>query len=168
MRLRSVAFGLAIILLSLGSIGIQPIGAQTSAGFPFTLAASSAAYCWYFGVAFSATNGQQFTVQWNEALTGAVPVSVNFYISQADAIQHPWLCDNGPVDLYWNDGAYGTAEWLAPSAGTYAAIIVNYSNYPVSGTLSIAAINATVSATPIGPVTTIRRLPICVYMHPNC
>jgi len=165
---RMSAFGFALILLSLGSAVIQPTFAQASSAFPFTLPASSLALCWYFGAAFSATGGQQFVVQWNQTLTGSVPVSVNFYITQLDMIHNPWLCDNGPTDLYWNDGAYGTVNWSAPSAGPYAAIVVNYSGYQISGMLSVATINATISASPIGPLTTIRRLPICIYLHQNC
>jgi len=165
---RRSAFGFALILLTVDSIGIQPTLAQTSTEFSFTLQASSLTDCWYFGIAFSATDGQQFVVQWNENPTVVGPVSVDFYITPLDTIHHPWLCDNGPTDLYWNDGAYGTANWFAPSSSAYAAIIVNYSQYTISGTLSIAGINATVLTTPIGPMTTIRRLPICPFLNPNC
>jgi len=161
--LRLVGFEFVLIFLSFASVGFQPASAQTSPAFPFTLLGSSVVDCWFFGLAFSATGGQQFVVQWNENPTLVGPVSVDFYITPLDALHHPWLCDNGPVRLFWNDGAYGTADWSSPFARAYAAIIVNYSQYTISGTLSIAGINATVPATPIGPMTTIRRLPHCPY-----
>ena len=158
MGLKSTAFGLALVFLTLGWVGLLPAMTRTQSAFPFTLQGSSPVVCWFSGVVFDGTQGQQFTLQWNETLSARGPVSVDFYIAPLAAIQRMWFCDNGPVYLYFNDGAYGTANWSAPSTGAYAALILNFSPYPVSGTTSIITVNATLSATPIGPGT-VRWMP---------
>lgn len=162
MRLNSTTFCLTLAILAL-SIVLLPATAQAPTAFSFTLQKSSLADCWYFGVSFSATAGQPFTIQWSEGPSAAGPVSVNFYIAPVAAVQQVWLCDNGPVNLYWNDGAYGTPNWAPPATGGYAALIVNYSKYSVSGMISITTANATVSATPIGPTTVRRVMPVPLF-----
>jgi len=156
---KSVGFGLGLVLLTLSSIGLIPLSGQSSPAFPFTLQGSSLASCWYYGVGFSAAGGEQITAQWSEAPSPVGPVSVNFYIAKLTAVHQTWLCDQGPVNLYWNDGAYGTANWAVPSTGGYAVLVVNYSQYLVSGTISVTIVNATISATPIGPSPVRRALP---------
>lgn len=160
MGLKSAVFGFMLMFLTLGSVGLLPVTAQASSAFSFTLQESTPGLCWYFGVGFNATEGQRFTVQWSQNASAVnAPVSVNFYIAPLPGVYQNWLCDVGPVQyLYWNDGAYGTANWSAPSTGPYAALVVNYSQYPISGTISVTTVNATVSVTPIGP-NTVRRIP---------
>ena len=158
MGLKSTVFSLALMFLTLGSVGLAPATGQASAAFAFTLQESSVVACRFFGAVFDGAQGQQFALQWNETPSARGPVSVNFYIVPLAAIQKMWFCDDGPVYLYFNDGAYGTANWSAPSTGTYTAFILNSSPYPVSGTISVTTLHATLSATPIGP-STVRRLP---------
>ena len=161
MWLKSTAFCLALTFLALGSIGSPPAMAQSPSAFSFTLQESSLVGCWYYGVSFDGTQGQQFTAQWSQSPSAVGPVSVNFYISPLEAVQQIWLCDKGPVNIYWDDGAYGTANWAPPSTGGYAVLVVNYGPYPVSGTISITSGNATLSATPIGPAFARRIVPSC-------
>jgi hypothetical protein len=85
---------------------------------------------------------------WNE--TNFPPISMNFYIVPQTSLLTSWNCFDGPVALYFNDGAVGSATWAAPSGGSYVVILVNYSSSSVSGTVSVAAVNATAFATPIG------------------
>ena len=151
MGFKSTAFGLALVLLTLGSVGLAPATAQASSVFPFSLQESSSVLCWFSGVVFDGVQGQQFTLQWNQTLTARGPVSVDFYIAPLPAIQQVWFCDNGPMYLYFNDGAYGAANWFAPLTGAYAVLVLNFMAYPVSGSISITTANATLSATPIGP-----------------
>lgn len=121
---------------------------QASSAFSFSLQGSSLTQCWFYAVGFNASEGEQIVVQWNE--TNFPPVSMNFYIVPQTSLYSVWNCFEGPVTLYFDDGAIGTATWAAPSAGSYAVLLVNYSYSSVSGIVSIAAVNATVSATPIG------------------
>jgi len=162
---RSTAFGLLLVIMTLASTTCFPASAQMPSAFPYTLPGSLLVECWYFGVGFSAIEGQQVIVQWSQNLAGVAPVSVDFYIAPLAAVQRIWLCDYGPVYLYWNDGALGTASWVMPSTGEYAAIIMNYSQYPISGTISATRVNGTLSVTPIGPSTVRRRLPICFFPY---
>lgn len=164
MGLKSIAFGFVLVFVVLGAFAALPASAQASSAFSFTLQGSSAAACWYYGVSFGATEGQQVTVQWSENQSGIGPVSMDFYIAPLTSIQQVWSCDGGPVNLYWNDGAYGTANLSAPSTAAYAALVVNYSQYPVSGTFSITTPNGTLSPTAIGPSTARRE--VCVA--PSC
>jgi CubicO group peptidase (beta-lactamase class C family) len=166
MELESAALGFALVFLTLGAAGLLPATAQASSVLPFTLQESTPALCWFFGAGFNATSGQQFTVEWTQNPSAVnAPVSVNFYIAPLPEVYVNWLCDVGPpAYLYWNDGAYGTANWSAPSTGLYAALVVNYSQYPVSGTISVTTVNATVSVTPIGPRFVRRMLPVpCTF-----
>ena len=151
--------GLAFLLLCLNPVGLGSASAQAESSFSFSLPGSSLAACWFYGVSFTAAEGQQITAQWNENFTDAGPVSVDFYIAPLTAVRQIWLCEDGPVYSYWNDGAYGTARWIAPSTGAYAVVVVNYSWYPVSGTISIMPTNGTLSATSMGP-STVRRIRI--------
>jgi hypothetical protein len=164
MRLKSTAFGFVLVFVALGTITSLPASAQTPSAFSFTLQGSSLALCWFYGVSFSATQGQQLTVQWSENTTGVGPVSLDFYIVRLASTNQRWFCDSGPGYLYWNDGAFGTANWAAPSTGGYAVLLVNYSYHSVSGIISVTAANVTLSATPIGPGT-VRRL---MCLSPSC
>jgi hypothetical protein len=140
--------GFLLILVALGVVTTPSASAQASSAFSFSLQGSSLTQCWYYAVGFTATEGEQFVVLWNE--TNFPPISMNFYIVPQTSLHSIWYCTDGPVALYFNDGAVASASWAAPPAGSYAVILVNYSYSSVSGTLSIAAVNATVSATSIG------------------
>lgn len=166
MGLKSAFFGFMLVFLSVGSVGLLPVTAEAHSAFAFTLQESTPGLCWYFGVGFTATEGEQFAVQWSQNASAVyAPVSVDFYIAPLLAVQQNWLCNVGPPQyMYWNDGAYGTANWGAPSTGPYAAVVVNYSQYPISGAISITTPNATLSATPIGPNFVRRQLPTpCLF-----
>jgi hypothetical protein len=164
MRLKSTAFGFVLVLIALGAITSLPASAQTPSVFSFTLEGSSLALCWFYGVSFSVTQGQQLMVQWGENSTGLGPVSLDVYIARLGSINQRWFCDSGPGYLYWNEGAFGLANWSAPSTGAYVVLLVNYSYHSVSGIISVAAANVTLSATPIGPGT-VRRL---MCLSPSC
>ena len=139
-------FLLALVMLS---VAMTPSASgQASSAFSFLLQGSSLTQCWFYAVGFTAAEGERFIVVWNE--TNFPPISMNFYILPQSSLQSIWNCYDGPVMLYFNDGAIGSAAWTAPSAGSYAVLLVNYSYTTVSGAVSIAAVNATVSATPIG------------------
>jgi hypothetical protein len=97
---------------------------------------------------FNATQAQPFSVQWSE--TGGTPTSIDLYIVAPSSVSERWFCDTGPVSLYSRSGALGSADWSAPSAGEYVVLLVNYNVGPVSGSLSIIAVNATVTAASIG------------------
>lgn len=168
MGFKSTTFSLMLLIITVGAATWLPASAQSSSAFPFTLQGSYLVGCWFYGVRFNAAEGQQVTVQWNQNPTDVGPVSVNFYIAPLAAVQQIWLCDDGPVYLYWNDGALGTANWAVPSTGAYAALIVNYSQYPVSGTISITNVNGTLTVAPIGPSVARRRLLICIMPTPPC
>lgn len=161
MWFKSTTFGIALVFLTLGTTGLLPVIAQAPSTFSFSLQESSLVTCWYYGVSFDGTQGQQFTVQWSENPSAVGPVSVNFYIAPLMVARQNWLCDKGPVNLYWADGAYGTANWFAPSTGAYAVLVLNYGPYPVSGTISVTTVNATLSATPMGPTAVRRIVPSC-------
>ena len=166
MELKSTALGFALVFLILAPAGLIPAAAQASSVLSFTLQQSTPALCWFFGAGFNATSGQRFTVRWTQNPSAVnAPVSVNFYIAPLPAVYVNWVCDVGPpAYLYWNDGAYGTATWSAPSTGLYAAVVLNYSQYPVSGTISVTTANANVSVTPIGPRFVRRILPVpCTF-----
>jgi len=137
------------LFLTLSVVGVLtgPTTA-TESSFSFSLQGSSLLQCWFYAVGFAAGDGEQFIILWNE--TNFPPVSVNFYIVPRAWLNVPWNCLDGPQTLYFNDGAIGTATWAAPAAGNYAVVLVNYSTSNVSGAVSIAAVNATVSANPIG------------------
>jgi len=162
--LKSTAFGFVLVFVVLGALTALPASAQASSAFSFTLQGSSAVACWYYGISFSATQGQQVTVQWSENQSGVGPVSMDFYIAPLASIHQVWSCDDEPVNLYWNDGAFGNANWSPPSTGAYAALVVNYSQYQVSGAISITTPNGTLSPTAIGPSTARRE--VCVA--PSC
>jgi CubicO group peptidase (beta-lactamase class C family) len=140
-----------LVLIVAGAITSFPASAQTPSALSFTLPGGSLVSCWFYGVSFSATEGQKLTLQWSENPSASGPVSLDFYIVPLASIQRVWLCEEGPVSLYWNDGAYGTANWAAPSTGGYVVLLVNYSYHSVSATISVTGVNATISTTPIGP-----------------
>jgi len=154
---------LSIVLLSLTVAAALPFAyGQTTSTFPFNLPSSSLVNCWFFGVTFQAAQGQAITFQWSENLSSTGPISMDFYIVPVSSFRLQWFCDQGPVYVYWNDGAYGIANWAAPSTDGYAAILVNYGYYAVSGTISVTTPNATVSLTPLG-LTTVRRTILPVH-----
>jgi len=167
MRLRLTAFGLLLIFITLGATTSLPSWAQPPSAFSFTLQGSSMSACWIYRISFSATQGQQFTVRWDQNQTGVGPVSLNLYIARSAEVDKIWLCDDGPVSLYWRDGAYGTVNWAAPSTGGYAIVLVNYSYNSISGAISLTTINATLSATAMGPTTVRRKPPVC-FSQVNC
>ena len=138
--------GLFTILALVGALSGPATATESS--FSFSLQGSSLLQCWFYAVGFTAGQGEQFVILWNE--TNFPPISVNFYIVPRGWLNVPWNCLDGPQTLYFNDGAIGTATWAAPVAGNYAVVLVNYSASNVSGAVSIAAMNATVSANPIG------------------
>jgi hypothetical protein len=107
---------------------------------------------------FNATQGERFMVKVSE--TG-IPTSIDLYIVNPSSIGQVWFCDTGPVWLYSNSGAFESSTWIAPSAGEYVVLLVNNNYGSVSGTLSITAINATVTATSIGYATA-RQPPLCL------
>ena len=148
MRLKHSTLVFSLILVALSVITYPPAFGQSSSSFSFSLQGSSLTQCWFYAVGFNATQGEQFLIRWNE--TNFPPVSLNFYIVPQVSLHIPWDCFNGPVTLYFNDGAIGSASWAAPVGGYYAIMLVNYSSSNVSGAVSIAAANGTVFATPIG------------------
>jgi hypothetical protein len=158
MQFKWALLGLLVVFVALGGVTPVPIWGQTSSTFPFTLQGGSLPLCWFYGVSFSATQGQQITFQWAENLSSAGPVSMDFYIVPASSFHLRWYCQQGPEYVYWTDGAYGTANWAAPFSSGYSALLVNYGYYPISGTISITAPNGTVSAIPLGPSTVPRQL----------
>jgi len=137
-----------LILVMLGVVTAPSAPDQAFSLFSFSLQGSSLTQCWFYAVGFTAAEGGRFVVVWNE--TNFPPISMNFYIVPQSSLRSIWNCYDGPLTLYFNDGATGSATWTAPSAGSYAVLLVNYSYTSVSGAVSIAAVNATVSATAIG------------------
>ena len=157
MQPKSIALALILVSLTLGAVPSRRAFAQSPSSFSFTLQTSSFVSCWYFGISFDATQGQQISVQWSENSTGVAPVSLDFYIVPERSLNQLWLCDQGPVYAYWNQGSYGAANWVAPLTGAYAVLVVNYSYNAVSGMISVNALNSSLSANPIGPAT-VRRV----------
>ena len=151
MRAISLALAFTLLVITLSAAPALPASAQAQRGFSFTLPPSFLAGCWFFGVNFDAAQGQRVVVQWSENTNGTIPVSLDFYIVPEVVFQQPWLCDDGPVNTYSADGAFGTANWAAPSGDGYTALVVNYGYYPVSGMIFVSAPNATLSASPVGP-----------------
>ena len=151
MKTKPLTLGIVLLSLTVGAALPFAYG-QTPSTFPFNLPAGSLANCWFFGVTFQASQGQAITFQWSQNLSSAGPISMNFYIVPASSFRLHWFCDQGPAYVYWNDGAYGIANWTAPWTDSYAAILVNYGYYAVSGTISVT----TVSATPLG-LSTVKR-----------
>jgi len=136
-----------LVLAIVGSLASSPVSGQTNPAYSFSLPGTSYVSCSYWGVTFNATQGEQFSVKVSE--TG-IPTSIDLYIATSPSIGQVWFCDTGPVSLYYNSGAFETSNWVAPSVGEYVVLLVNYNYGSVSGTLSIVAVNATVTATPIG------------------
>jgi len=150
--MKSKPFPLGVILLCLAvALAIPYAYGQTQAVYEFNLPSGSVVDCWFFGVTFQATQGQAITVRWSENLSSTGPISMDFYIVPASAFRSHWFCDQGPAYVYANDGAYGVGNWVTSATDGYAAILVNYGYYAVSGTLSITTPNATISANPLGP-----------------
>jgi len=152
MRLKNSIIASLLILAVVGSFASPTVLAQTYPTYSFSLSGRSLVSCWYWGVMFNAAQGQRFSVMWSEA--GGTPIALDLYIVASSSVGEFWWCDTGPVELYHNSGAFGSANWAAPSAGEYAVLLVNnnpiYNYGSVSGTLSISAVNATVTTTPIG------------------
>ena len=146
MHLKLSALVLLFALVVLGVVRIPSASGQASS--TFSLQGSSMTQCWFYAVGFTAAEGERFVVNWNETVFPLI--SINFYIVPQSSLRSLWNCFDGPVTLYFDDGGVGSATWAAPAAGSYAVLLVNYSSSPVSGALSIAAVNATLSATPIG------------------
>jgi len=161
--MRAVSLALSLMLLFI-AISFAPAYAQTPGGYSFNLPPSSLTGCWFFGVSFNVAQGQPVTVQWSENTSYTIPVSLDFYIVPATAVQQLWLCEDGPAYLYSTDGALGTANWAAPWAGRYTALVVNYGYDPVSGMISVTTPNATLSVNPIGPYPVRRE--VCISA--NC
>jgi hypothetical protein len=158
MRLKNAIIAYLLILGVVGGFASPPVSGQAYQTSQFSLSGTSYVSCWYWGVMFNATQGQQFSVKWNE--TGGVPTSLGMYIVAPSATLEAWYCETGPVALYSNSGAFGSANWAAPSAGEFNVLLVNANYGSVSGTLSIMAPNATVTVTPIG-YNTARLPPPC-------
>lgn len=138
-----------LVLMVMGAAGTSASASTPEpASFAFSLQGSSLTQCWFYAVGFKAVGGEQLLVSWDE--TNFPPVSMNFYIVSQASLREAWNCFDGPAMLYFNDGAIGSASWTAPSEGSYAVLLVNYSYYPISGAVSISAVNGTVSLTPIG------------------
>ena len=159
MRLTNSITAFLLILAVVGSFASTPVSAQTYPTYSFSLSGTSMMSCWYWGVMFNAAQGQRFSVKWSES--HVTPTSLDVYIAPASAIHEVWFCDTGPVGPYYNSGAFGSANWAAPSGGEYVVLIVNNNYGSVSGTLSITAANATVTANLIGYATA-RQEPICL------
>jgi hypothetical protein len=155
MKTKPLTVGIALLSLTLCAAFPFAYGQPTSA-FPFNLPSSSVVDCWFSGVTFQATQGQAVTVQWSENLSSVGPISMDFYIVPASSFRSHWFCDEGPAYVYSNDGAYGIANWVAPWTDGYAAILVNYGYYTISGTISVTTPNGTVSVNPLG-LSTVRR-----------
>lgn len=156
MRTPLVMAAVTLTLITLAAVSTLPVSAQTPSAFQFTLPSGSLTACWYYGVSFGVTQGQQVTVNWSENTSESGPVSLDFYIVPEMSLGQLWLCQQGPVNVYYDDGAIGTASWTAPITGGYAVLLVNYSYYSVSGVISITPTNATLSASPVGP-SSVRR-----------
>jgi hypothetical protein len=159
MQLTNSIVASLLILVVVGSFTSSLVSAQTYPTYSFSLSGTSMTSCWYWGVMFNAAQGQRFGVKWSE--THVTPTSLDVYIAPASAIHEVWFCDTGPVGPYSNSGAFGSANWAAPSGGEYVVLIVNNNYGSVSGTLSITAANASVTANPIGYATA-RQEPICL------
>jgi hypothetical protein len=149
MKTKTVTLGIILLSLAVGAALPFAYGQITST-FPFHLPSSSLVNCWFFGVAFQATQGQAITFQWSENLSSAGPISMDFYIVPANSFRVHWFCDQGPTYVYWNNGAYGIAKWNPPSTDRYAAILVNYGYNTVSGAIVVTS-SATISAYALGP-----------------
>jgi hypothetical protein len=159
MRLTNSLLACSLILTAVVSISPSPVSGQAYQTSSFSLSGTSLASCWYWGVTFNATQGQTFSVKWNE--TDSIPTSLDVYIVAPSAAREIWFCDTGPVWLYSNSGAFKSVSWTAPSADRYMVLLVNNNYSPVSGTLSIMAVNATVTSTSIGYATA-RQPPPCL------
>lgn len=159
MRLTNSLLAYLLILAVVGSIASSSVSGQAYQTSSFSLSRTLLVSCWYWGVTFNATLGQRFSVRWNE--TDNIPTALDLYIVAPPAVHEIWFCDNGPVSLYSNSGAFGSANWAAPSVGEYIVLLVNENNSTISGTLSIMAVNATVTATSIGYATA-RQPPPCL------
>jgi len=153
MRPTNTLPAILLILAVVGSITSSPVSGQEYQSSSFSLSGISLVSCWYWGVTFNATQGQKFSVQWNETGAYNIPNSLDLYIAAPSSIHEIWFCDSGPLWLYSKSGAFGSVNWPAPSAGAYTVLLVNNNHNPVSGTLSITAVNATVTATSIGYAT---------------
>jgi hypothetical protein len=163
MRLTNCLLAYLLILGVVGSFALSPVSGQAYQTYSFSLRGTSYVSCWYWGVMFNATQGQRFSVKWNE--TDSIPTSLDLYVVAPSVSREVWSCDTGPVWLYSNSGAFGSANWAAPSAGEYVVLLLNDNYGSVSGTLSIMAVNATVTVTSLGYAMA-RQPPPCLGI--NC
>jgi len=162
MRLTNSVLMYLLILAVVGSITSASATSPTySTYYSFSLSGTSSVSCWYWEVMFIATQGERFSVKVSE--TG-IPTSLDMYIVATSGIREVWSCDAGPIWLYYNSGAFESSNWNAPFPGEYVVLLVNNNYAPVSGTLSITAVNATVTATPIGYAMA-RQPPPCLGIH---
>ena len=161
MRLTNSVFVCLLILAVVGSIAQFPVSGQTNPTYSFSLSGTSYVSCSYWGVEFNATQGEQVSVKVSET---SIPTSLDLYVVNPSSIGQVWFCDIGPVWLYSNSGAFETANWITPSTGEYVVLLVNNNFRSVSGTLSIMAVNATVTTTSIG-YGMARQPPPCLGIH---
>jgi len=161
MRLTSCVLACLLILAIVDSFAPFPVSGQANPTYSFSFSGMSYVSCSYFGVEFNATQGEQVSVKVSET---SIPTSLDLYVVNPSSIGQVWFCDIGPVWLYSNSGAFETANWITPSTGEYVVLLVNNNFRSVSGTLSIMAVNATVTTTPIG-YGMARQPPPCLGIH---
>jgi hypothetical protein len=160
MRFSRYAVAVALILAMSAINSLSQASAQSNASSTFTIQGwqNSLLLCWYWWASFNLTGGEEVSVQWSTS--SQIPTAVHLYFATPSATSGRWFCDVGPEALYYDFGAFGSMHWVAPNTGTYALLVVNDDQYPVSATLSLTANNATIplSATGYGSA---RRPPIC-------
>ena len=139
------------IIAPYDQVAVSPVYGQVPATFSFSLSPSPPYGCSYYGATFNATSGQQFTVQWTGK--AIMPTALDVYIATQKSTQQTWYCGIGPVALDSRTSMSGSVSWTAPASGEYVVLLVNgnfNSGNAYSGTLSITAVNGTVTPTPIG------------------
>ncbi len=152
MRLGDYWFAVALVLAMLTCNILLPVSAESNAVNTFVIQGwqDTPYVCWYWWAGFSLAGGKEIRVQWNTS--SQIPIAVDLYIATPPAVGGRWFCDLGPEALYYDSGAFGSMQWVAPATATYALLVVNDASYTVSGTLSLVEGNATIhfSATGYG------------------
>jgi hypothetical protein len=146
--MRFAAFACSVALILLASQAFLEVSAQSDAGNNFSVPGwqNNPYGCSYWWANFNLNAGQEVSVQWTTS--GWYPIDL--YIATPLAASGRWFCGTGPEALFYDSGALGSTNWVAPATGTYAFVVVNDGLNAASGTLSLSAGNTTITASATG------------------
>ena len=144
MRIFRYCCAVALVLAMLASVTLFQASAENNAANPFLIPGwqTMPYVCRYWWAGFSLTGGEELRVQWSTS--SQIPHAVEIYVATPIATVGRWFCDVGPEAFYYYSSTFGSIQWVAPTTGPYAVLVVNDASYTVSGTISLTVGNATI------------------------